>query len=106
MSGLPFDKLAVVERKGGEVLGEAAVAIWPAGDRENARGQAYDWTGEADPASAPLLVRRSNRQLRVEVPLPGEDPSTTREALFTVVSAVFNEFVPHVELRLLEQRGG
>jgi hypothetical protein len=92
---LPFDQLAEIQDQSGSTLVEdVPVHLELGGASAIARGVAYDWTGEAHSDSAPHLIRQTNRRLVVG------------SVTYKVVEAFQNEFIPHVELRLLEVRGG
>jgi hypothetical protein len=76
LSGTPIAELPTVP-----------VSVWPSGARVTQAGEAYDYTGEADlDAYAALSVQ--NRRLLV------------RGSSYVIVSAIENDIVPHVALRL------
>jgi hypothetical protein len=89
---LPFDKTGTIKH-GSTDLGEISLSIWPSGESTTPAGEAYDWEGEAHEDSAELLVGKGNRMILVE----GQR--------YAVVSAFFNGYVPHVELRLRSMEG-
>jgi hypothetical protein len=92
---LPFDRLAEIQEQDGTTLAEdIPVQLDQAGASAVGRGVVYDWTGEAHSDAAPHLIRQTNRRLVVD------------GVTYKVVEAFQNEFIPHVELRLLEVRGG
>lgn len=105
---LPFASWAVVMH-GSDTLGKVRLSVWQRTEpRETPTGAVWDWSGEAEIEAAGLLVGQTNRRLYVteaepELPAEGEAPEGQR---FVVVAALRNDFLPHVELRLQEQRGG
>lgn len=105
---LPFRQWAVVMHNG-EALGTARLSVWPRPEpRETPTGEVWDCTGEAEIEAASLLVGQTNRVLYVtdaEQALPGEGETPEGQRL-VVIAAVRHDFLPHVELRLSEHRGG
>lgn len=85
-----FITTGFLQTKGGEPVDGwdvVACSIWPAGDRTTGAGESYDYTGEADRDAADELAK-PNRVLVVD------------DAVYTIVSAVGMDIVPHTALRL------
>lgn len=91
---LPFDRQGTVHKQGGEELAEIDLAIWPAALSTTNVGEAYDHTGEAPADAAEHLVRKANREIRVD------------GRRFKIVEAHLHGYMPHVGLRLREIRNG
>lgn len=105
---LPFREWAVVMH-GSSALGKVRLSVWQRSEpRETPTGEVWDWSGEAEIEAAGMLVGGTNRRLYVtdsepELPGEGETPEGRR---LVVISAVRQEFLPHIDLRLAEHRGG
>lgn len=105
---LPFRQWAVVTHNGA-ALGKVRLSTWQRTEpRETPTGEVWEWSAEAEIEAADLLVDKTNRIIYVtdaepELPDEGETPQGRR---FVVIAAVRHDFLPHVELRLQEQRGG
>lgn len=92
---LPFTDRCEIRAQNGDLLAdEVPVRVEGAGTSTVGRGVVYDWTGEIHESAAPHLIRQRNRHLVID------------SQRYNVVEAFQHDFVPHVELRLLEVRGG
>ncbi len=106
---LPYRQHAAVFDASGNELGQVKLSVWKRADpRETPTGESWEWSGEAEIEAAELLVDQSNRRLYVvdnasELDPEAETPPGRR---LVVLAAVRHDFLPHVELRLSEGRGG
>ncbi len=92
---LPYTSVADIKNQAGETLDTGVpVRIEEVGNLTTRTGQAYNWVGEAHIDAAEFLVDRVN--IRIE----------TDGRKLKIVDAIEHDFLPHVELRLTEMRGG
>lgn len=106
---LPYRQCAAVFDVSGNELGTIKLSVWQSADpRETPTGEVWNWTGEAEIEAAELLVDQSNRRLYVVDDASELDPKaeTPPGKRLVVLAAVRHDYLPHLELRLSEGRGG
>ena len=95
---LPYPYLGELQEMDGTAVLQAAVpveirfAIWPVESRDSSVGKHWDHEGEAEDRFYALLSV-ANRQI--------ESGGST----YRIVRATQHDFLPHLELRLLESKG-